>query len=204
MEKESIPSEACSIIAILERISERDHCAGWVGGIEHTMWEMLINPEPTPSEDDDLFNWDWPEHEIKLLRKLAASCSGWVRFNPDAKDFYESRVFVPIDEWVPMYAAYTGKEMTEDQRIRFEHFMGLDKKAREELLDRIARIALAIQASGHVNVGYDFIEVLKLIPVELRRCPECGISPGEDHRSGCGRSISEENIKALQRLGALK
>ena len=117
-----IPSEACSIIAILERISERDHCSGWVGGIEHTMWEMLISPEPTPSEDDDdLFNWDWPEHEIKLLRKLAASCSGWIRFNPDAKDFYESRVFVPIDEWVPMHAAYTGKNRIKTKKTGHDY-----------------------------------------------------------------------------------
>jgi hypothetical protein len=188
--KTPLPSEACAIISILERISERDHCAGWVGGIEHTMWEMLISPEPKPSEDDEL-NWNWPEHEIKLLRKLAASCKGWISFNSDAKDFYDSRIFVPIDEWVKRHASYTGEAMTDDQRKRFEYFMGgpeLEKKNREELLDRIARVALAIQASGRVEVGWDFIEILKLIPAELRRCPECGILPGEEHHSGCGRS----------------
>ena len=193
--KYSIPSEACYIISILERISERDYCAGWLSGIEHTMWDMLINPEP--DEDDD---WNWPEHEIKLLRKLAASCNGWVRFNDKATDFYDSRIFVPIKEWIQMHAAYTGKEMTDDQRQRFEHFMcgpELDKKRHEELLDRIARVALAIAASGRVEVGLDFIEIIKLLPIELRRCVECGINPGEEHRPGCTRILTQEDLSSI-------
>ena len=195
-EEIDIPSEACSIISILERISERDYCAGWLSGIEHTMWDMLINPEPK-HEDDDLFNWNWPEHEIKLLRKLAAACKGWVVFNDKATDFYNSRIFVPIDKWIKMHAAYTGKEMTDDQRKRFEHFIGgseFDKKRHEELLDRIARVVLAIQASGRHEAHQDFMEIIKLLPIELRRCVECGIDPGEEHHPSCTRIFNQEKI----------
>jgi hypothetical protein len=75
----------------------------------------------------------------------------------------------------------------------------LDKKRREKLLDRMARVALAIQASGRTEVHQDFIEILKLLPIELRRCPECDTSPGEEHCTGCTRTLSQEEIDAFYR-----
>jgi len=60
---------------------------------------------------------------------------------------------------------------------------------REKLLDHIAAVALAIQASGRTEVHNDLVEILKMIPPELRRCTECGIGPGEVHQPKCKCSI---------------
>jgi hypothetical protein len=45
---------------------------------------------------------------------------------------------------------------------------------RNELLDNIAAIALAIQASGRPEVHKNLVEVIKMLPTEIRRCPNCG------------------------------
>lgn len=186
-----IPSAACIIIQYLEKISQEHYSASWICDIEHSVWEHLLNPPPI---EDELF-FRFPEAEITQLRKLAAECNGWVRFDDTAKDFFNSRVFVPMDEWVKLHAAYIGKEMTDDQRKRFEHFMvgpeqalkNLKEKQRK-LQDHVAAVVLAIQASGRVEAHHDFLEVLKMIPAELRSCPECGTNPNEAHHLNCKSS----------------
>ena len=40
---------------------------------------------------------------------------------------------------------------------------------REESLNCIARVALAIQASGQEDVHWDFIEIIKELPEDLRQ-----------------------------------
>jgi len=181
-----IPAAACVIIKYLEHISQEHYCASWLCDIEHSIWEHLINPDPQPT-GDDLF-WDWPGAELGPLRKLAADCKGWVRFNDKAADFFDSRLFVPMDEWVKLHAEHAGKEMTEDQRKRFEAFMcgqeDLSEKQRK-LQNHAAAVVLAIQASGRTEVHKDFLEVLKMIPPELRGCPDCGAHPGEVHHPKC-------------------
>lgn len=192
-----IPDEAHSIISILEHISSEFYCASWLGDIEHSVWEDLITPEEPPDPNDPearlfyVFNM-FPSQQLEELQRLAAACRGWVRYDSNAKCWEHSRVFVPIDEWIKIHAAHTGKEMTDEQRQRFEDFMGApERKAqeikaqREKLLDCAARVALAIQASGQIEVHKDFIEILKMIPEEIRRCPRCGIDAGNYHHPNC-------------------
>jgi len=62
------------------------------------------------------------------------------------------------------------------------------KVKREKLLNHTAAVALAIHASGRVEAHEDFLEVLKMIPPEIRCCPECGTGPGEQHNS-CKHSL---------------
>jgi succinate dehydrogenase flavin-adding protein (antitoxin of CptAB toxin-antitoxin module) len=198
-ENPKIPAAACTIISYLEHISKEQYCASWLTDIEHSIWEHLINPDPPP--DTDRF-WDWPGNELEQLRKLAAECKGWVRFNEQATDFFDSRLFVPMDEWVQRHAAHTGKKMTEDQRQRFERFMAGPEQALKELSDRqrklqdhIAAIVLAIQASGRTEVHQDFLEVLQMIPSELRGCPDCGTHPGGVHHPKC-KSLTYEKVRS--------
>lgn len=178
-----IPNEAHSIITILEHISEEFYCAGWLSGIEHNVWEALLTPEEPPDPNDaearlfHIFN-QFPSQQLEELKRLAAACQGWVRLDSNSVDWEHSKVFVTIDEWIIIHAAHTGKEMTDEQRQRFEHFMGAPerkaqelKEKRDKLLSCAARVALAIQASGQIDVHKDFIEILKVIPEELRERP---------------------------------
>jgi succinate dehydrogenase flavin-adding protein (antitoxin of CptAB toxin-antitoxin module) len=195
-----IPAAACVIIQYLEHISQEHYCAHWMTDIEHSIWEHLINPDPQPTEED-MF-WDWPGAELGPLRKLAADCKGWVRFNDKATDLFDSRLFVPMDEWVKLHAEHTGKEMTEDQRNRFETFMSEPERTlreltskREKLRKCAAAVALAIQASGQIEVHHDLIEIMKMIPEELRCCVECGTHPGDAHRPKC--KLSLDSVSAI-------
>lgn len=178
-----ISHAAQMIINTLEHISEDLYCAGWLAGIEHSIWSKLLG--------DSLAN-NIIYNDILELRKLAAECKGWVRWD-DSKES-NNVIYIPMDEWLSFHKEYTGQVMTDDQRQCFEQFMAAPEIAAAELRaksDRLlncgARAVLAIQASGRFSVHDDLISILEMIPVEIRRCYECGSNPGEDHLSTCNR-----------------
>ncbi|MCK9567542.1 hypothetical protein M0R72_01170 [Candidatus Pacearchaeota archaeon] len=193
-DKSEMPVAASIIVQYLQHLSQEHYCAKWTADIEHSIWEHVIGPDPAPEEDGRF--WNRIGNDLVQLRKLAAECKGWVCFNDLATGPDDFRSFVPIEEWIKQHAAHTGKEMTEEQRHRLNAFMNerLSDKQRK-LQDHAAAVVLAIQASGRTDVHLDFLEVLRMIPLELRGCPDCGTHPGGVHHPKC-KSLTYEKVRS--------
>jgi hypothetical protein len=170
-----------TIVCMLGDISENYHAASWLCDIEYDAWEWLLDP------DYDIrqawYSFSLPKIDVDILRRQAAICNGWVSGQ-------HTRTFIPMDDWVKLYAESVGRDMNEDERKNFDDFMSIPererlelKAKREKLLDHSAKVALAIQASGRYDVHEDLIEILKFIPDDMRCCPECNAKPGEHNKS---------------------
>lgn len=85
---------------LMSDISEEEYFAGWLSGLEYSLWYRVID---TDNMDD----------EVIALRKLSEEIGGWIIWWDDSND--ESlidkpdewgNVFVPMAEWIQMYADY--------------------------------------------------------------------------------------------------
>jgi len=85
---------AGALAAKMSDISEDCYCAGWLSGLEHSLWWFVVDG---PGE------WGMgkvDEDDVRALRALSEKCGGWIVWREGVGE-----VFVPLAEWLPAYAA---------------------------------------------------------------------------------------------------
>ena len=82
---------------LISMISEELYCAGWRSGIEFELWGYIDDPKATPEP------WRTKPSGglLKLLKHGSTMIDGWIHH-----DQYLDEVFVPLEEWVKLYALY--------------------------------------------------------------------------------------------------
>jgi hypothetical protein len=68
----------------IREISESHYSAGWMSGIEYTVWNATQSPTRLVNE-----------HEAQLLRAASEVIGGWIAWS----DHIGDGVFVPMSEW---------------------------------------------------------------------------------------------------------
>ena len=81
----------------MSAISERYYCAGWLSGLEYTLWRFLTYP----------FDGAWgmahvTEGELDELRTLALDLGGWIVW----RDFEDGETFLTFEEWQQEHDAH--------------------------------------------------------------------------------------------------
>ena len=79
------------LVAAMSDMSEELYCAGWMSGIEYTLWSYVVGT-PGPGLAD----------QVEQLRKLAALAGGWWHW----PRVVQRETFVPMDEWLEMYGRW--------------------------------------------------------------------------------------------------
>lgn len=93
----SCPAEgaAYGLFALMTGISEELWCAGWVTGLERSLWLMVVEAEGGKFGMGDL-----TPRQVQLLRLLAEESGVWWTWPKDA----DSPECVPLDEWRAKFA----------------------------------------------------------------------------------------------------
>jgi hypothetical protein len=99
---------------LMSEISETSYCAGWMGGLEFTLWEFIEGiTKPTGM-------WMITEEQMKELKELREKTGGWWIFSlrpskfkyNEKKEFdgyeydchcYEGQAFIPLYEFKEYY-----------------------------------------------------------------------------------------------------
>jgi sodium/hydrogen exchanger family protein len=82
-----------SLRRLMSDVSEDYYCAGWLTGLEFTLWKAATEG-PIPFGMSAI-----PALTCLQLARLAELCSGWWRWSDEAKE----EVFVPMGEWLAIY-----------------------------------------------------------------------------------------------------
>ena len=77
----------------MSELSEQAWCAGWMQDLEFALWRAVTE---TPYHYGRL---DLTAEHVARLRALSEACGGWIVFREDEE-------FVPLAEWLPLYAAH--------------------------------------------------------------------------------------------------
>lgn len=89
-------------------ISEEYWCAGWLSGLEYTLWDAVTGKRK---------NICSPE-EIEQLKYLSGKCAGWIIWDEQAKNekfVTDRRVAAPVRS----KAAYTRRKKMNDYVLRW-------------------------------------------------------------------------------------
>lgn len=77
-----------ALAELMSELSERAYYAGWMEGLEFSLWRALDGGSRT------FGRLELTDDQLVRLRQLADACGGWIVFD----DMNEER-FVPISEW---------------------------------------------------------------------------------------------------------
>lgn len=84
-----LSDEAADLADLMSQISEEAFCAGWMSGLEHSLWEIIHSDRRSYGQTV------LTEQQVSRLRSLSERCGGWIRY-----DFEKGEVFVPRDVWI--------------------------------------------------------------------------------------------------------
>lgn len=80
---------------LMSEISEECWCAGWMGGLEYSLWRVIENGPITYGRSDV------SQSEVDELRRLHEKSGGWWFFHDE-----HGETFVPRAAWLDMLAEY--------------------------------------------------------------------------------------------------
>lgn len=84
---------------LISRVSRRIFRAGWLDGIEFSLWHAI-----TTKSADSL--WDDLTHmETRELKLLSTQCDGWVVW----RDECGGKTFVSMPEWLEIYRKHNSQ-----------------------------------------------------------------------------------------------
>ena len=84
-----------TLVAIMGEISERVYCAGWMDGLEHILWSILVDENP------GVVGLGRVTHaEIEVMRCISSQLQGWIHW-ADITD--DGPTFIPMLEWLQEY-----------------------------------------------------------------------------------------------------
>lgn len=81
---------AALLTRLMSGISEERWCAGWLGGLEYTLWDAVVGRQKAVCSSE----------EIEQLKYLSEKC-GWIIWDEQSK----GEKFVPMQEWLRLYEA---------------------------------------------------------------------------------------------------
>lgn len=81
-----------SLKRLMSDISEEGYCAGWLYGLEYSLWDCIVKNYP---------RFGYAEVNVDELKSLADMAGGWWKWSEEDTDEY----FVPMDEWLKIYEA---------------------------------------------------------------------------------------------------
>lgn len=84
---------------LMSEISEEHWCAGWLGGLEYTLWDAVVGKRKDICSSE----------EVEQLKYLSGKCGGWIIWDEQAK----GERFVPIEKWLSLYEANRHKYSAE-------------------------------------------------------------------------------------------
>ncbi len=86
-----------ALLVYMRRLSEENWCAGWLMGLEYTLWDWVVrwrNHAELISEFERANQAD-----IEALSWLAEQAGGWWQWDEASKE----PQFVPLAEWMEKY-----------------------------------------------------------------------------------------------------
>ena len=83
-----------TLLRMMEDFSQDYWCAGWLSGLEFTLWDAMTNG-PEDSEWEQL-----EERDLKRMKSLHEQVGGWWIWD----DNEVGNRFVTTDEWLKIYA----------------------------------------------------------------------------------------------------
>lgn len=89
---------AAQLAAEMSEISEHYYCAGWLIGLEFSLWPFVAD---TSGEQHYFGMGTLSPAEVENLRTLSQKARGWWRWDEDLG----GEVFVPLAEWERLYAS---------------------------------------------------------------------------------------------------
>ena len=91
------PDAAELLCEYMSEISEDYWCAGWLHGLEFSLWKMLRGGSR------DFGTGDVKEEELSKLRQLSQRAGGWVIWDEQKDASMSGNRFVPLALWTVMY-----------------------------------------------------------------------------------------------------
>lgn len=99
--------KAEELCQLMSNISEYCYCAGWMMGLEYSLWDIVNNPQ----------NRSYGFSEVSLedidnLKKLSSELNGWIIWKDDNFGFTREEIdkwgnyFVAIEDWLKMVERY--------------------------------------------------------------------------------------------------
>jgi hypothetical protein len=108
---ELMESRRQKLVAVMRDLSEEHCCAGWMSGLEYSLWEMVSDTSASRRYGQG----DVSEADVTLLRTLAEQVGGWWRWHDDCDerdlpaDEWGER-FTPMADWLRMYQRWKAKD----------------------------------------------------------------------------------------------
>jgi hypothetical protein len=86
-----------ALLVYLRHLSEENWCAGWLTGLEFTLWDWVLRRRSgaEPASDSERANLP----DIDVLSWLAEEAGGWWHWKDSAKE----PEFVPLSEWTELH-----------------------------------------------------------------------------------------------------
>jgi hypothetical protein len=78
----------------MSSLSEQAYCAGWIEGLEFSLWQAASATQPTLSA------LRVTQEQASRLRELSSRCGGWIVFDAQHEETY-----VPLEEWERIFEA---------------------------------------------------------------------------------------------------
>ena len=91
-----------SLVNYMSQISEDYWCAGWLVGLEHTLWQFVKDYDGyDPHDAQFTFGLSTiKQHEIKKLKDLSDLAGGWWYFSNSTEEMMGGELFIPTSEWL--------------------------------------------------------------------------------------------------------
>lgn len=90
---ENLPEQYRKLAYMMSEISEDCWCAGWIAGLEFSLWEMVSRGE-TREWGQSMITRD----ELSKLKAESDKIGGWI-----AWDKAVGERFLPTDEWIRLF-----------------------------------------------------------------------------------------------------
>ena len=85
------------LIFEMSEISEAHYCAGWMNGLEFSLWEMIIDR----SADRQYGMCPITDEQLDRLLDLSRECGGWIFWLKDTGE-----TFLKMETWLKFYDDY--------------------------------------------------------------------------------------------------
>lgn len=91
---------------LMSEISGDCYCAGWMSGLEYALWNLVLYPSgPRHYGQSEV-----PLADIKQMDMLSQEIGGWIVWKDDEDGLpleEWGEYFIPMDQWIEMYAKHT-------------------------------------------------------------------------------------------------
>ena len=103
-QKSKDPNAALQLVKLMEEISERCMCAGWLSGLEYSLWSLIqgfvpscqsVNPVAHKWGQDALSATD-----MERLQSLSRQCNSWWIWDNNSEI---GHTLISLEEWQPKY-----------------------------------------------------------------------------------------------------